>query len=344
MVATTMSMLLEQEQDAKSQTHHDPQPADGLSTDLNRADANEAGGCTLEQIEKSAIAKNFSNAAYRYDQNAWLQQKIAQSLFNWGKITHALASNKKDTRFSILDMGCGTAYLARLFESLAAQHTSVKQHNFRTSDIHWTNLDLSLDMLFQARLGQAQANVNGLDCLTSLSYIRADAECLPLKNNSHNLIVSSMALQWCSAPKRIISEIKRVMSSGGRALLAIMVAPSFSALETVTQSIGLPSRVNHFASHGDWQNILDASGLEYRASLKSFDSAHETALSMLKSLKGVGANTRLRDSVVQNAVQSAPQAAISKQELNAIETHMRSSQDGLLHLNYEILFVDIKAA
>lgn len=221
--------------------------------------------------EKVLIAKGFNKQAKQYDQHSQVQQDIA---------LHALALLPKlsDTVARvqcIVDLGCGTgAYLAYLLE---------------LADIT-IGIDVSRNMLKQAQT-KAKSLSNVSEQHQSV-FINADAEVLPLKSTSVDIVFSSMALQWCFNPAQLLAEVHRVLKQGGKATLAILVDGSFKGLHLAYQTLGIPSRVNQFASSSTWLQAASQLNWQVDHSEASHHTQHTSLLDMLQSIKRVGANTK----------------------------------------------------
>ena len=116
--------------------------------------------------DKRLVAVSFSRAAASYDSVAELQRNVGHELMS--RLPVGLSPQRW------LDVGCGTGYFSRV----------LGQHFPRSEGLA---LDIAQGMLAYARpLGGAQ------------HFIAGDAECLPLQDNSCDVVFSSLALQWCA--------------------------------------------------------------------------------------------------------------------------------------------------
>ncbi|WP_341504041.1 methyltransferase domain-containing protein [Gallaecimonas sp. GXIMD4217] len=138
------------------------------------------------------VASAFGRAAEHYDGNARLQQRVADWLLAQVDVRHGQA----------LDLGCGTGYcLARLPQQ------------------HRLGVDISAAMLAQAKRKAADAEL-----------LLADAQALPLADDLAELVVSSLALQWCPDLEAALAEAMRVLRPGGQLLLALPLKGSLKEL------------------------------------------------------------------------------------------------------------------
>ncbi|WP_414552631.1 class I SAM-dependent methyltransferase [Anabaena sp. CCY 0017] len=98
-------------------------------------------------------------------------------------------------RANILDMGCGTG---RLLERLATKFP----------DICGTGLDLSSNMLRIARQSDRHH--------PRLIYIEGQAESLPFAEGQFEAVFSTISFLHYLEPQKVLSEVARVLSPGGR--------------------------------------------------------------------------------------------------------------------------------
>ena len=146
---------------------------------------------------KERVAKNFSEKAQNYSNLAVTQKLIAASLLEFSK-GHIQRSDK------ILDLGCGPGTLGNIMKGY---------------DL--TQLDIAEGMCVLAAK-------NGY------KTIIADMENIPMPDNSFDIVLSSMTLQWANDISEAIKEIKRVLKSGGKACFSLLLDDSFSEFKKNT--------------------------------------------------------------------------------------------------------------
>lgn len=260
---------------------------------------------------KTGVAKRFGRAAAQYDEHAMLQKQVAQRLYAWANVYPSGEGRA-------LDIGCGTGQLGHLH----------RQHFAK-----WLNVDIAVDMVKQSRK-RADSTLTmhrEQNPASRVHYLCADAEALPLKNQSIDHIFSSMALQWCHSLPCVLSEIYRVLAPNGKATLAILISPSFCQLTQAWYDIALPSRLNTFASFDDWRFAAQAFDWTVSAHQESFYTQHSHVIAALKSIKAVGANSK--------TVTSA-QDGISKEELRKLQTCF--AQQKYISLDYQVCFLALQ--
>lgn len=273
---------------------------------------------------KSAIAAKFDQAAKAYDQNAHVQQQIASvSLDKFRQVQPANCN-------VLVDLGCGTAQARRVL----SQYSNA-----------YIGLDLSYKMLHQA----ASFTSNN-DSEYSPSWIQADAEQLPFADASIDAYYSSMALQWCASPQSVMAQINRTLTARGTATLAIMVEGSFNRVHQAWQHLDLPTRLNTFTNANEWIQAANQHTWKCSHSIEEFDTQHSGLVSMLKSIKSVGANTKHTASSVSpeqalstKRALSSKRGFISRAEINAVEAYLtQQNTSKAFVLTYNILFITIQ--
>ncbi|HZJ95066.1 MAG TPA: malonyl-ACP O-methyltransferase BioC [Thiopseudomonas sp.] len=194
--------------------------------------------CAVAQPCKQQVAAAFSRAAQTYDSVADLQRAVGTRLLSLIPETTNVKLQDSTAVQHWLDLGCGTGHFCEQLQQ-------------RWPAAQGIGLDLASGMLTVARQR----------CPT-LHYICADAEQLPLADNSQNLIFSSLALQWCSDFSRVLSEIKRVLKPGGILLFSSVAEGSLEELRNSWRAVDDAKHVNNFRPLSLYQDLAAASGLQ----------------------------------------------------------------------------------
>ncbi|CAM4027890.1 malonyl-ACP O-methyltransferase BioC [Vibrio neonatus] len=214
-------------------------------------------GCLNLSADKSAIAYAFGRAATHYDKHAKLQRDVVEKLLQ--KLPLCL------TGMRILDVGCGTGYFT---EKLLARGAQV------------VALDLSSQMLQQARLR----------CQARATYCLGDAEALPFAEHHFDYVVSSLALQWCSDLSVPATELLRVCKQGGEVLFSTLAEGSLFELKEAWQCVDQHQHVKEFISENAINIALaQANGNRYQVDSIKMTYWYDSAFSLMKDLKGIGA-------------------------------------------------------
>jgi SAM-dependent methyltransferase len=161
-------------------------------------------------------------------------------------------------RADVVELGCGTAYLSAQLARMGARPVAV---------------DLSPHQLRSARDCQRRLG-------PSFPLVEADAERVPLRSASFDLVVSEYgAAPWCR-PDRWLAEAARLLRPGGRLVfltnspLAGMCVPAEGGVasdrllrpQRSLRDIEWPgSGVEHHPGHGDWFLELRRTGFVVEA-------------------------------------------------------------------------------
>ena len=210
---------------------------------------------TASTINEQDVAHRFSKAAVQYNSIAGVQRIIAKQ---------ALANLPIDLQGTALDIGCGTGIHTQTLANKGAAATGV---------------DIAEGMLAQAR-----------KMYSDPIFVEGSAVDLPFSDSQFSTVFSSMALQWVSDTGLVANEIARVLEKSGIAELAIMVAGSFSELKTARKVAQLPQAETYMPTTAQWVNGFKQSGLSLqRVITKDYVDTHCDIMSLLRSVKGVGA-------------------------------------------------------
>lgn len=152
----------------------------------------------MTDIDKHWIRNSFDHAVDNYDSAAVLQREVADRLEN--RLQYIVADPKV-----ILDIGSGTGYSA----------AKIRQRYPKAKVIE---LDISPSMLKLSKKKQSWfARMR-----RQHQYICADAEALPLANDSVDMVFSSLAIQWCQNHNKLFNNIARVLKPGGLLMFATL--------------------------------------------------------------------------------------------------------------------------
>lgn len=210
-------------------------------------------------LDKRLIAESFSRAASTYDQAAALQRKVGNNLL--ARLPTSFAP------VNIIDLGCGTGYFSRALAS-RFQHPVL-------------GLDLAEGMLRHARqLGPERAG-----------WVAADAEALPLRSESQDLIFSSLALQWCPQLAQALAEAWRVLRPGGCLAFNTLLEGSLHELRDAWRAVDDLVHVNRFMSFGELEALLGAAGYTgWRCEVEQHVLYYPQLGELTRELKALGAH------------------------------------------------------
>ncbi|QSA98771.1 malonyl-ACP O-methyltransferase BioC [Methylococcus sp. EFPC2] len=185
---------------------------------------------TLGELDKRQVGRSFSRAARGYDNAAELQRRVGDGLI-------CGLSGSRDLSV-VVDIGAGTGYCtAHLHELFPG--------------VRLIALDIAEGMLRKA-LEHPQLK-------EGCTPLCADAEYLPLRDASADLVISNLALQWCSNLTGVLKEFHRVLKPGGRLRFTTFGAQTLQELRAAWASVDAYSHVNEFRSRAEVERcLLDA--------------------------------------------------------------------------------------
>ena len=272
---------------SKSSVFKNTEAGHGTDTKIN-VDSNTRMG-----ISEKAVAERFSKAASRYDKLAAIQYSIAeQGLRNLPAQLNGVG----------LDIGCGTGIHTQSLDARGLQAIGV---------------DIAKGML-------TLASTN----FPHITFKEGSAQALPIDSNSINVAYSSMALQWANSPNCVAKEINRVLKNGAIAELAIMVSGSFDELIKARQIAMLPSAVTPLTTGTTWYGAFrDANLAVKRVITRDYVDSHSDIMSLLRSVKGVGAGETGKQ-----------QKVLSRKDIKKLSMayHAIYSEAGRLPLTYRV--------
>lgn len=205
---------------------------------------------------KQQVAKSFSAASLSYMQGARLQQQVALD---------ALALLPKTASGHLLDLGCGPGWLHPRFADYCSAFTAV---------------DLSAGMLEVAARSALAEN-----------YLQADAQQLPLGDNSVDTVFSSLMLQWCAEPAAVFREIGRLLAPGGKVAISTLVEGTLTELAQAFASLDNYPHVSRFlAVDSVRQAALAATDINWQFELRRYPLYYPDVKTLARELKLLGAN------------------------------------------------------
>ena len=231
---------------------------------------------------RARIARAFGRSAASYDAHADLQRAVADRLLTMLPLPM--------TCKVMLDLGCGTGYCTQRLRALAP-------------GIDLLALDLAEPMLQRARRAAADA-----------LPLCADAQQLPLRAQSIDVIVSSLTIQWCSDYGALFSELQRVLKPGGVALLSTLGPRSLHELRAAWSGIDDGAHSNQFVAAPVLTAAAAAAGFAVQCTPEVRVHHHESLRALAQELKGLGANAVLQPALrtVSPAAFRAAEAAFAR--------------------------------
>jgi malonyl-CoA O-methyltransferase len=260
-------------------------------------------------IDKHWLRRNFDRAAPHYDAAAALQQEIGQRLFE------RLELIKLQPEI-IVDIGAGTGRQTRLLAQRFPRARTIA-------------LDLAPAMLMQARSHLSwwqrwQARQR---------FICADAEQLPLADQSVDLLFSNVTLQWCETPESVFAEFRRVLRPDGLLLFSTFGPDTLHEMRHSWQAVDPHTHVNMFIDMHDLGDALLRTGLtDPVMDMEMIKLTYPDLRSLMMELKAIGAH---------NVTSGRPRGLTGPQRLReltrAYESY-RNPIDQRLPASYEVIY------
>lgn len=229
------------------------------------------------------VRKAFTDAADQYDILTSLHKEIGRELVK--KVVKMNAPR-------ILDVGCGTGYAANKAKFFFPESVII-------------GLDLSEGMIIKAR--QLHEGI-------PIDWLQADAQLLPFKDRSFNLILSNLAYQWVRDLPASFKEANRVLVPQGTFNITMFGSRTCEELFESINAVIPNLKIRALPSLEEIQNAMDQAGfaegsVDYEIIKVEFKNVRE----LLGWLKNIGAN-RLSDDVF-----------LGKQNLAKIEEYYRTN-------------------
>ncbi len=258
---------------------------------------------TENEFDKQAVRRSFSRSAHHYDAVARLQKQVASQL------VQLLPFEQYDGLW--LDLGAGTGFL---LDEIGSERFSGQM----------IAVDLALPMLQQAR------EKRGGD--RSLDWICADMESLPFLPEQADVVVSSLALQWCENVSQVFADIKRVLKPGGLLGFATMGARTLFELKEAWAQVDHFSHVSPFYDAETLASILLSQGFSLVKKQQEIRSlAYPSVMALMQELKQTGAH---------NMTEGRRRNLTTKQQLQSMmAAYPKLSEQGDIQASYDIIYV-----
>ncbi len=254
-------------------------------------------------IDKSKVRQSFASAANSYDELATLQRKVGLKLLQ--------GFSAKDGCQQLVDIGCGTGFLT---QQLMERHFSKQV----------IAIDIAFSMLQKSKIK--------LESYTNVQYICADAEFIPLNNNSVDMLISNLALQWCQNLTAVLSGFNKILKQDGRLLFSTFGPATLQELKQAWAKVDDYTHVNEFYLADDIDDFLQQAGFkDIKISSQIYQPEYSTVIGLMRELKGIGAHNVLSQRNRKTTSKTAMQTMISAYQRKAGQTGVTAT--------YEIIFV-----
>jgi malonyl-CoA O-methyltransferase len=253
-------------------------------------------------LEPGRVRRSFNRAAKTYDASAVLHAEVRENLLQRLQLVTLVPA-------VVLDAGAGTGHASRALKR-------------RYPKAHVIALDSSPQMLAMA--GKRQS------WLRPFERVCADAQALPLRGGSVDLIVSNLLLQWCD-PDAVFAEFRRVLAPSGLLSFSAFGPDTLRELRTAWRQVDSHSHVHQFIDMHDLGDALVRNGfaapvLDVERFTLQYLDVHKVA----EDLKATGAH---------NATVGRARTLTSPRKFAAMQAaYEQFRQDGRLPATYEVVF------
>jgi len=264
----------------------------------------------LFQIDRDAVARAFDRASASYDSAAALQERVRGELL--GRLDELRVAPR-----TVLDLGAGTGHATRALKRRFPQSLTVAA-------------DIAPGMLVRAR---AQSR-----WFRRFERVRADAYALPFRDQSFDLVFSSLMLQWCDDLDAVFTEIGRVLSPGGLLLFSTFgpgtlgeLREAWAAGDAALGERGrMTNHVNHFFDpHALGGALMHAGFAEPVLDVDRLVVGYADTMALMRELKAIGAH---------NVTRGRARGLTGRRRLAAMTRAYESQRrDGLLPATYEVI-------
>lgn len=255
------------------------------------------------QLDKRQVRAAFDRAASRYDGAAVLQREVGTRLQERLDVIRL-----QPTR--ILDLGCGTGVMSR---ELARRYKKAEV----------IGLDLAPSMLAQARKRKGW--------FSKQRFVCADAERLPLADDSVDMILSNVTIQWCSDLDALFAECRRVLRPGGMLMFSTLGPDTLKELRASWQTVDGYSHVNAFIDMHDIGDAMVRSRLaDPVMDVETITMTYGDVMTLMRDLKQIGAH---------NVTAGRPAGMTGRQRLARLrDAYEQFRRDGVLPASYEVVY------
>ncbi len=200
---------------------------------------------------------SFDKKAFIYDKNSDVQKIIADHLLNLICLTNQ--------QINLLDIGCGTGYIAK----------EIKKNNTKIT-------------IYQIDKSQNMCNVAIKYAKTSCCSIESFDKNI-FKIDKFDIIISSMALQWCDDITSVFKKIKDLLNKDGKLAVAIPVDTSFQNIKDEILNSDLDPKMffKKMPTSKEIQNLAIKTNCEAR--FVNFKTTYKNLLDFLKTINKIGA-------------------------------------------------------
>ncbi len=254
-------------------------------------------------LRKQSVRSNFGAAAQTYNSSSVVQKEILVQLLDRLKLMSLEVE-------SLLDLGSGTGAASGQLQDLFGKESYVP-------------LDIALPMLKFAN----QQNVNACT-----KYVCGDAEALPFKADSFDIVFSASALQWCENTETVFHDCLRVLRTGGLLIFSLFGPDTLQELRACFEQVDPFPRVIPFSDmHVLGDQLVRAGFYAPVMEMDQITVEYSEPLQLLRDLKSAGATNNRQD---------RSKGLLTQKKLNAVigEYQKFRLPNGKYPATYEVIY------
>jgi malonyl-CoA O-methyltransferase len=253
-------------------------------------------------LEPGRVRRSFDRAAKTYDDAAVLHAEVGENLLERLQLVTLVPR-------VVLDAGAGTGRGSRALRRLYPKSLVLA-------------LDSSRHMLQVAARQQSW--------LRPFVRVCADAEFLPLRDGSVDLIVSNLMLQWCN-PDAVFAEFRRVLRPAGLLSFSAFGPDTLRELRLAWRQVDAYSHVHQFIDMHDLGDALVRNGFAAPVlDVERFTLRYLEVRNVAADLKATGAH---------NATAGRAKGLTTPRKFAAMQAAYETFRyDGRLPATYEVVF------
>ncbi len=258
-----------------------------------------------EKFDKKNIRQHFERAAQTYDAAAVLQREIAKRM---GERLDYIKLQPK----VVLDAGCGTGFI-----------TQDLLKRYPKSQI--IALDLALNMARKTKKEQGS-------WLRKPKAICADAEQLPLKAETMDLVVSNLMIQWSNDLNKTFAGFHSVLAPNGLLLFSTFGPDTLKEMRESWASVDNTPHTSAFVDmHEIGDALLKAGFINPVTDMELITMTYSNVRQLMKDIKQIGAS---------NTDSARSKGLMGKQKLKDFEQAYEQfkTEDGLYPASWEVIY------
>ena len=258
------------------------------------------------------VRRSFDEAVASYDEHAYLQREIADRLFE--RLDYIKVQPQR-----ILELGCGTGYVT---QKLLAHYPE--------SSVVALDLADGMCRYAQRQIPQPTLMARMFGKRAPTSFVCANAEQIPLADESMDFVISNLTLQWCDVEK-VSGEAMRVLKPNGLFMFTSFGPDTLGELRAAFRRVDDKPHVNTFVDMHDVGDMLLAAGFSDPVmDQETITITYSELKTLLRELKGIGAH---------NVLPQRDNGLMGKGRWHAlVNAYEQFRQDGKLPATYEVVY------